>query len=372
MKKYRAIGLMSGTSMDGIDLSLIESDGINNLKLLKNYYQPYQDSFKEELFKTINNQQGLFEIKNIENELTYHHVNIVNDFLKQNNLSSADIDIIGFHGQTIYHNPQKSITWQIGNAHILASQTQIDVIADLRSRDVALGGNGAPLVPIYHFHLLKHLAKTNFDNIALLNIGGVSNISIFNKNDENSLSGFDVCFGNALLDDLISQRLNLKFDSNGELTIKGIADIDLSNKILQNSIFHQPFPRAFDRQDFHKILSEVKNLEIADALATYSFILANALKIAIEKLPIKPEIIYVCGGGRKNLGLMKSLSQILERITVNDVDSLSLDGDFIESQAFAFLAIRSLNNLPITFAKTTGLKKYPHACGGVFYSKSFL
>jgi anhydro-N-acetylmuramic acid kinase len=367
MKKYRAIGLMSGTSMDGIDLAFIESDGKDYLKLINQKYQPYENNFKEKLFKLINNKQDLITIKSIENELTLLHCNIVNNFITQNNLSASAIDIIGFHGHTVCHNPRNSITWQIGNADLLAHKTSIDVVADFRIRDVTLGGNGAPLVPIYHFYLFKNFLQTSCETIGVLNIGGVSNITLFNINDENSLCGFDVCFGNAPLDDLVKEKINENFDYDGSLTASGFADINLANQILQNPLFHENFPRAFDRQDFVKILEPIKSLELKNALATYSYIIAHALKIALSKLAIQPQIIFVCGGGRKNFGLMSSLQNQFKNIEIINIDKLNIDGDFIEAQAFGFLAIRHLQNLAITFPNTTGIKQINGSQGGVLY-----
>ena len=367
MKKYKAIGLMSGTSIDGIDLSMIESDGKNHIELIGQQYQPYSNSFKHKLFELINNKQDLFTIKNVENELTQIHADIVNGFLRHNNLKSDDIDLIGFHGHTIFHNPQNSITWQIGNGHLLAHQTQIDVVSDFRSNDVAIGGSGAPLVPIYHYYLFKNILKTKYNNIGVLNIGGVSNLTLFNQDNENSLCGFDVCFGNAPLDDLVRERINANYDHNGTLTNTGLVDENLANQILENPLFHANFPRAFDRQDFVKILAPIKTLELKNALATYSYILVNALKIALSKCKIQPQIIFVCGGGRKNFGLMSTLQQNLKNIEIINIDQLNIDGDFIEAQAFGFLAIRHVENLAITFPNTTGIIENLGSRGGVLY-----
>ncbi len=367
MKKYKAIGLMSGTSMDGIDLAFIESDGKNHLRLINQKYQPYENIFKEKMFRLIGNKQDLLTIKAVENELTLLHSMIVNDFIKQNNLSSSDIDIIGFHGQTVCHDPHNSITWQIGNSHLLAHKTGIDVVADFRTRDVALGGNGAPLVPIYHYYLFKNFLQTNYSNIGVLNIGGVSNITLFNIDDENSICGFDVCFGNAPLDDLVKERINANYDEDGSLTASGFADINLANQILQDPLFNGNFPRAFDRQDFVKILEPIKSLELKNALATYSYILVHALEIALSKCPIQPQIIFICGGGRKNIGLISLLQEKLKNIKIVNIDQLDIDGDFIEAQAFGFLAIRHLENLAITFPNTTGIKFNQGSRGGVLY-----
>lgn len=372
MKKiFRAIGLMSGTSMDGIDLALIESDGRKYIKRLLTDYQPYQKDFQIALNNLVKNKlHSLLSIKQIENELTIIHANFVNSFLNKNNLKPEDIDAIGFHGQTIYHNPEKMITWQIGNGHLLAIKTKINVINDFRSRDICLGGQGAPLVPIYHFNLLNNYLKQEQKNIGVLNIGGVSNLTLFNKDNEASLTGFDVCFGNSVFDDLIQEKTKKNYDQDGKLTMKGKADIKLAKKILENEIFFRSIPRSFDRQDFTKIVEPIKALELDNALATYGFVLTKALEIALGIIKIKPEIIFICGGGRKNKGLTNIISENLVNIKFIDIDKLKLDGDSIEAEAFAFLAIRNLLDLPISFSKTTGLKKYKNSTGGIFYNKT--
>ena len=369
MKNYRAIGLMSGTSMDGVDLALIESNGENYLKVIDSYYLEYNLSFKHKLSNLINNKQDLIFIKSVEQELTNIHIQTVNQFLNKKNIKASDIDIIGFHGHTIFHNSQQAITWQIGNSFQLAINCQIDVVSDFRTKDLILGGQGAPLVPIYHFHLLKNSPKISQQNIGILNIGGVSNLSFFNKNDENSLIGFDVCFGNAVFDDLVKQQLNKDFDKDGRLTSLGKVNVEVALNILQKEIFNRPIPRSFDRQDFFDVLKPLEILNLEDRLATYSFILANALKIALQQLPNQPQIILICGGGRKNHGILSQIVKTLPEISVANIDDFGFNGDSIEAEAFAFLAIRSLQNQAISFKNTTGLKNRQSACGGVLYRK---
>jgi anhydro-N-acetylmuramic acid kinase len=376
-KLYRAIGLMSGTSVDGIDLALIESDGKNQITNHNFSYLAYDQNFKEKLRKLTycaskKSQIDLIEIKLIENELTILHANLVNDFLAKNNLIPKDIDIIGFHGHTILHDPEKLITWQIGNGHLLASKTKIDVIADFRSKDVANGGHGAPLVPIYHFYLLKN----QFNPAAILNIGGISNISYFNGEDENKIEAFDICFGNAPFDDLVKKKIGIDFDENGQIAIKGKIDFKLSKEILTSNIFNQKPPKSFHRQDFKHILAKLDNLEISDALATLAHIHAETLKINLKFLSNKPEKIFIAGGGRKNPVIIAELKNSLkaEKITIGLIDKIGLNGDVTEAEAFAFLAIRSLKNLPISFTKTTGISTgnnstNSNSClgGGVLY-----
>lgn len=350
-KTFKAIGLMSGTSCDGIDLALIESNGKNIVKHHNFKYLAYEKDLKEKLISLQYKSYSALEIKLIENELTLLHAKLVNEFLLENKIKPQEIDIIGFHGHTIAHDPKKLVTWQIGNGHLLARETKINVIGDFRSGDVANGGQGAPLVPIYHFYLFGQENKSN----AVLNIGGISNITFCGNNNENDIEAFDLCFGNAPLDDLVKEKLNKNFDKDGKLAKKGKIDHLLADRILQNEIFKQKPPKSFDRNDFAKIIAPINNLKIEDALATFCHIHAKALDINLNLLSQRPKTIFICGGGRKNQSLMQHMKEACTDITIKTTEEINLNGDAIEAEAFAFLAIRKLQNLPISFKKTTGI-----------------
>lgn len=374
-KICKSIGLMSGTSMDGIDLALIESDGEKIIKRHNFYYKSYQEDFKKRLKDLIYKTPSLEKIKSVENELTLLHANLVNEFLLENKIDKSEIDIIAFHGHTILHLPEQSITWQIGNGHLLAAKTGIDVVCDFRSKDVILGGQGAPLVPIYHFYLLKDLPKPT----AILNIGGISNITYFNSENENDIEAFDTCFGNAPFDDLMREKFGLEFDTNGDLTSKGNADFILADRILQNDIFHKKPPKSFDRDDFANLIVPIRSLKNPeDVLATFAYMHAQAIKFNLDFLSQKPKEIFVCGGGRKNHAIMDEMRKWLTGISIRPAEEIGFNGDSIEAEAFAFLGIRSVINLPISFQKTTGVllendcaqpstPKHSSSCGGVFY-----
>ena len=364
-KIYKSIGLMSGTSMDGIDLALIESDGAKVINRKNFLYKPYQEDFKNRLRALIYDTPQLVEIKLVENELTQLHADLVNDFLAENKIPASEIDLLAFHGHTILHDSKRQITWQIGNPHLLATKTGIDVIADFRSRDVARLGQGAPLVPIYHFHLLSNKPKP----VAILNIGGISNITYFKSDDANEIEAFDVCFGNAPLDDLVKEKLGLNFDENGQLAKNGAIDFILADRILQNEIFHKKPPKSFDRDDFVALLAPINSLKIEDALATFAYMHAKALQINLGFIGQKPAEIIICGGGRKNLAIMDEMKKWLPGIVIKSAEEVGLNGDSIEAEAFAFLGIRSFLKLPISFTKTTGVSS--GACGGVFYPKNY-
>jgi anhydro-N-acetylmuramic acid kinase len=368
---------MSGTSMDGIDLAFISSDGQKIIERKNFSYLPYEKNFKNRLSNLIYGKPTLHEIKSVENELTTLHAQLVNDFLAQNQIDRKEIDLISFHGHTIIHDPQNLITWQIGNAHLLAQLTGIDVVSDFRSKDVIHGGQGAPLVPIYHFHLFSNQKKPT----AILNIGGISNITYLSKDDEHSIEAFDLCFGNAPLDDLMKKRMGCDFDKNGELARKGKVNFELTNQILKNEIFFKKPPKSFDRDDFSEILKPLEELEACDSLATLIHIHARAIEINLQFFNEKPLEILVCGGGRKNEEIIRVMKEILTGVEVKVVEEVGFNGDAVEAEAFAFLGIRSLLNLPISFHGTTGVKKpsehdssdpspfkkYPHSCGGVLF-----
>lgn len=342
---------MSGTSMDGIDLALIESDGKEIIKRRNFAYAAYDKDFKTRLEGLIYGTPKLSEIKIVENELTLLHARLVNDFLAENKIERSEIDLIAFHGHTILHDPEHQITWQIGNAHLLAHKTGINVVADFRTRDVMLGGQGAPLVPIYHFYAFAKQTQP----VVVLNIGGISNITYFSGDDENAIEAFDTCFGNAPLDDLMREKFGRDFDENGDLAKSGNVDFLLADRILQNEIFHKKPPKSFDRDDFASLLSPINSLKSEDALATFAYMHAKALQINLEFLSKKPREIFVCGGGRKNLAIMSEMKKWLPGIEVKAVEEIGLNGDAIEAEAFAFLGIRSLLDLPISFPNTTGV-----------------
>jgi len=376
-KLFSAIGLMSGTSMDGIDLALIRSDGNKVIERQKFAYVAYEKNFKNSLSNLIYGKPTISEIKEVENQFTMLNSEMVNNFISENNIDRKEIDLIAFHGHTILHNPQNLTTWQIGNSHLLAQQTGIDVISDFRSKDIVHGGQGAPLVPVYHLHLFSERTKPK----AVLNIGGISNITSINSDSEFSIEAFDLCFGNAPLDDIMKKRLGCDFDKNGELARQGKINYELAKSILQKEIFSKKPPKAFDRNDFAESLKQIEELEIRDSLATLAYIHACAIEMNLQFFSKKPLEILVCGGGRKNSSLLDALKIQLKGIEVKTVEEVGFNGDAIEAEAFAFLGIRSLLDLPISFYNTTGVKKpsthetedinsfkkHPHSSGGVLF-----
>ena len=373
---YLAIGLMSGTSMDGIDLALIESDGNSVIRSLASKYIAFSDDLLIKIRNLIGNQQHyLADIKITEKEFTLANAKMINDFLVENKISAQDIDFIGFHGQTIYHNAKNFLTWQMGNGFLLAKETNIRVISDFRNKDLAYSGKGAPLVPIYHFTLFGKM----FDNAIIINIGGVSNITYYNNKNIDSLWASDICFGNALFDDIMLKELQQKYDAEGAVTNRGNADEKLAISILQEQIFQYDLPFSFDRNDFSMIIDKLQYLTIEHKLATLAMIYAKQLFRIIKKYQLNSDKIILCGGGRKNLGIVKHLKREadiynqkynpVEKINVLNCEDIGINGDIIEAEAFAFLAIRSFLNLPISFYRTTATSKINGCEGGVIYNK---
>ena len=351
-KLITAIGLMSGTSMDGIDIALMQSDGRSIIRNKKFDFQPYSKEFKEKIIYLIRSRPSLFEIKKIENEFTMLNANLINSFLASNNIDRSQIDLISFPGHTIFHDPREAITWQIGNADLLEARTKIHVISNFRTFDVANNGQGAPLVPVYHFFMLKNLPKPS----AILNIGGVNNITYIPSELISDMTAFDICFGNAPFDDLMSKYTDFSFDIDGKIGLSGEVNHEVCEKIIKNEIFYRSPPKSFDRDDFRRVLGEVQSLSLPDSLASLSYIHANVVLANLELFtPEKPKSIYICGGGVKNKSLIKFMKDLMPDIEMKSTSAIGYDPDKIEAQAFAFIGIRKLLGLPISFQKTTGI-----------------
>jgi len=356
-KKIEVIGLMSGTSFDGIDLSYIETDGVKIFHYMGNYFHEYPNKL---LNKYLNIKTfSIEELLEFERAVTLLHLEAIEQFLLVNKISKKEIDLIGFHGQTLYHNPVKKLLLQLGNPHILTAKLGIDVISDFRRRDIENGGQGAPLVPFYH----EAIIDKKLYPAAVVNIGGISNITIL---DNNFITAHDTGPGNALLNDFIRYHdSNLICDFNGEISSKGVVDHKLIEEMMSNEFFSTKPPKSLDRNflSFERFLS----LGIENGAATICFLIAKAITLSIND---STKNIFICGGGRKNKTIMKYLIK-LSNALVAQIDILqdskgnNLDGDFIESQAFAYLAARIKYNLPISNYSTTGTKG--QSPGGAFY-----
>ena len=365
-KLYTAIGLMSGTSMDGVDVSLIKSDGFNQFTNILDEYFEYNESLHQELIElrnliiNINDlKQHSSRLNKLEREITVFHSKIVSDLsIKYQN----EIDFVGFHGQTIFHNPKQKISKQLGDGKLMSQLVKKKVIYDFRQEDIANKGQGAPLTPIFHNLLSRRINEKHQINfpICFLNIGGISNITKIIKKDEkleDNLEAFDSGPGNCMIDEWVRKNSKNSFDENGSIAKSGKINQLILNQVIDNFKINS-FDKSLDVKDFD--ISFARGLSLEDGCATITNFTAYLIAKGIEHANgsnDKPIKYLICGGGRKNSFLIQSIKDYLtnkKNISLSSIDDYDLDGDYIESQAFGYLAIRSFLNLPISYPKTTG------------------
>lgn len=339
----RVLGLMSGTSMDGIDAALIETDGHRVLSHGAWSTHAYDLAFRARLRAVLG---GVGDIGDVARELTEIHAEIVKSFLAAQGLTPSDLDLIGFHGHTILHRPEERRTWQIGDGARLAALTGIDVVCDFRIDDVAAGGQGAPLVPVYHRALAVDLEKP----LAIVNIGGVANVTWIGSDD--TMLAFDTGPGNALIDDWLMQYTGKVYDQDGALAGQGIVDQRLLSALMANRYFALRPPKSLDRDDFS--IRQFAGLSTDDGAATLTAFTARSIAAGGQHLPAPPRRWLVTGGGRHNATLMRMLASELG-VPVDPVEAVGWRGDALEAEAFAYLATRSRLGLPISFPGTTGV-----------------
>ena len=351
-----ALGLMSGTSLDGVDVALIETDGRRIKALGPSGYRPYTDKERNLLRQALAEAVHLPQrdarpgaLADAERAVTVAHVEAVAAFRAQHRISCEDIDIVGFHGQTVLHRPEKRLTVQIGDGGALAKAIHIPVMHDFRAADVAAGGQGAPFVPVYHRALAQSLEREG--PIVVVNIGGVSNITYIDGND--TLIACDTGPGNALLDDFMFRVMHQPFDTEGRLAAQGRVDEAWIRRALDMPFFRLKPPKSLDRNDFGSLrLGEVKP---EDGAATLTALTAAAIAKVVPLLPNVPKSWIVAGGGARNLTMMRMLRERLAPTRVDAADALGWSTDAIEAQAFGFLAARGMKGLPLSYPTTTGV-----------------
>lgn len=377
-KIMRAIGLMSGTSMDGIDIALIETDGMDHVRRLAAWSEPYPEEFRDRLRQALVEAKGMVirterpgSLAAVEQELTERHADAVRRFMGDRMLQPSAVDVIAFHGQTVLHRevatpgdafvdlrlgvPEvrelageaKMFTVQIGDGPLLARLTGVDVVYDLRAADCEAGGQGAPLVPAYHRALA---AKVPDRPLAFVNIGGVANITWIGR--DGHLIAFDTGPGNALIDDWMTKHAGATRDEGGALAARGTVDEGVLHTYLSLPYFATVPPKTLDRNAFPAGLVDL--LSPADGAATLTAFTAESIARAREHLPEQPGLWVICGGGRRNRTLMSMIAARVENAVV-PAEALEFDGDTMEAEAWAYLAVRSLKGLPITFPGTTGV-----------------
>jgi anhydro-N-acetylmuramic acid kinase len=355
----RVLGFMTGTSLDAVDMAVLETDG----ETIEAFGPAGERKLSEPVRKLVlaateaaqgwernSPEPGVFA--EAAAAIAREHLEAAEAFLAESDLTWSDIDLIGMHGQTVLHerprDGQVGRTVQLGDAAWLAEQTGVPVAFDFRSADVAAGGEGAPLAPIYH--LARARASDMSPPLAVLNVGGVANVTLWAGVGE--LVAFDTGPGNGMIDLLVQARGAGRFDDKGNYASVGLVDESLLRALLAHPYFDAAPPKSLDRYDFS--LEPLEELKLEDAAATLVAFTAEAAKLGFQKLETSPATVIVCGGGRHNPEIMKALRERLKAqvLTAEDVD---WRGDSIEAEAFAYLAARTARDLPISFPKTTGV-----------------
>jgi len=367
-----AIGLMSGTSLDGIDAAILTTDGENVVEAGPVSHQPYSRDLKIWIRRAIKaaleGRDGAAEIGNAAGEVTLAHVSAVEALLEKAGLKRQNVDVIGFHGQTILHRPARDpgsvgSSWQIGDGRVLADETRIDVVSEFRNADVAAGGEGAPFAPIYHRALVAGLKPEPLHAVGVINLGGVSNITYVPRGARGiDLVAFDCGPGNGLVDEWVELKAGEAMDKDGALASAGVVNGEALRMMLLAPYLRRQPPKSLDRYDFK--LEQVMKLTPADGAATLTAFTAACIEKSEKFLPEPVGEWIVCGGGRHNPAMMTALQNTL-RAPVKTAESAGWRGDDLEAECFAYLAVRSLKKLPLSFPKTT--RAPTPMRGGVFY-----
>jgi anhydro-N-acetylmuramic acid kinase len=366
-----AIGLMSGTSLDGIDAALIETDGEAFVRPIAFRGEPYSDAARAQLAEatrmalTFDKPRASPPVVAAGELITRAHVFAVHKLLADAGVAAADVDVIGFHGQTIAHRPDRRWTWQIGDGAAVARATGITTVSDFRSADVAAGGQGAPLLPVYHAALAAGLEGP----VAVLNLGGVGNITFIpggldmhdsremsperaQMSDRDGLVAFDTGPANGLIDSWVEAETGARYDAGGALAASGQVDETVLTAMLDHPFFDAPPPKSLDRNDF--TIQPARGLSAADGAATLTAFTAATVAEALRHLPARPVRLLVAGGGRHNPTMLAMISE-RTGLVVEPSDVLGWNGDALEAEGFAYMAVRTLKGLPISFPGTTGV-----------------
>ena len=372
-KIYTSLGLMSGTSMDGIDASIIKSNGEDKYETVFDQYFEYDEEIYRELVdirNKIKSSEDLkinsYKLNENEKKITLFHATVCKKIISD---YPSNIDLIGFHGQTIFHNANEKISKQLGDGNLLSNLLKKKVIYNFRKNDLINGGQGAPLAPIFH-QLLVNQNKIKLP-VCILNVGGIANITIIASNDYNDLKSYDIGPGNCLLDEWVRKNSKERFDKNGELAKAGKTDEIILNLAIDNFDNIKNNNLSFDIKDFD--LNFIRGLSLEDGLSTLTDFTASLIHqsiiTSINFNKGKSLNVLICGGGRKNLFLINSIkNKIPSNVNLCSIDDYKINGDFVESQAFAYLAIRSLLKKIISFPKTTNVM---NPCSGGVLAENY-
>lgn len=360
MALTHALGLMSGTSMDGIDVAAVATDGRDTVRRGPFLSVPYEAGFRRRIEAGLNAARAITrrderpgELAALERDITLRHAEAVRAFLAGPGGDQPPPAVIGFHGQTVLHRPKIGLTVQLGDGALLARETGIPVVFDMRANDMAHGGQGAPLVPAYHAALARGLDAGRFP-VAFVNIGGISNITFIARTGDPV--AFDSGPGNALIDQWVQARAGIPYDAGGCIAREGAVDEAVAGAYLEKPFFARPGPKSLDRGDF--TLAEAQGLELHDGARTLAAVSARAILMAVAILPARPKTWIICGGGRHNAAIMAELATSAETAGGEAIvaQAAGFDGDAMEAEAWAYLAVRSLNGLALTFPSTTGCR----------------
>ena len=359
MALVKAIGMMSGTSLDGVDVALIETDGHLISAFGPSGYRAYADAERAVLRQALQEAVALTTrtarpgiLAEAEALVTRTHAEAVEKFIADNAIDRASVAIVGFHGQTVLHRPQMRLTVQIGDADALAQRIGLPVAYDFRADDVASGGQGAPLVPVYHCALVAALKGPQ--PVAVLNVGGVANVTYCDG--EHPPVACDTGPGNALIDDFLRARTGQSFDDGGAMAARGTVNEAFVARVLNDRFFDQPPPKSLDRNAFAHASLSLPEMSVTDGCATLAMLTAASVARVVPHLPRPPARWIVAGGGARNRTLVNFLAARLSPAVVETADAVGWSSDALEAQAFAYLAVRTRDGLPITFPTTTGVK----------------
>lgn len=342
--KRLAIGLMSGTSCDGVDAAILDTDGESNIAFLGGITLPFQDDIRSRLLEASQHDVPIMEVLHLEREISDHHLRATQLLLEQHARLRQQVAVIGFHGHTIRHNPQAGLTLQIGNPWILAKELGLPVVTDFRRCDMSFGGQGAPLVAMFHRALFPDGPRPTL----VLNLGGVANVTWLGEDDE--IIAGDTGPGCGLIDEWAQTMADLPHDRDGQLASAGKVDLETVDAALSTPFFSQPLPKSADRYDFDHV--DVSGLSIEDGAATLCAVTAEAVYRAVKQLPSMPKRMYVTGGGVHHPVIMKMLEERFGEI--KNVRERGLNPDTLEAECFAWLAVRHQKGLPLTIPETTG------------------
>tara|TARA_X000000950_G_scaffold226742_1_gene273653 strand:+ start:88 stop:1170 length:1083 start_codon:yes stop_codon:yes gene_type:complete len=347
--KFLAVGVMSGTSMDGIDISLISSDGKKSYKHIKSKFYSYKQSTKTILLRLVDSfavsKHSIAHISSAEELVTFEYIAALKNFLKTENL--LKIDLIALHGQTIFHDPINKSSIQLCDEVKIKGSFKLPIVNNFRQKDLSLGGQGAPLTPI--FHKLLMLEKKITLPVCFVNIGGISNITALDN--QGHIYAYDTGPGMCLLDQYISQKKKINFDKGGKHSLKGNVNLTILNKLMSDKYFNKKKNKSLDRNYFS--VHPFMKLNFNDACSTISAF--TAFTITREANRFNAQHLIVSGGGSKNKYVINLMKETFKGKLLT-ADNINLNSDFIESQAFAYLGIRRIKNLPISFPSTTGVK----------------